>query len=484
MRQKRSVTLVLLLTLVVLAAAAGWLASDRVQSPAEAAARTAPPTPSPILAPLEERVLSSAIITRGAARFGLPQTLSLTPSGLKKERSVVTVVPQHGQQINEGDVLLAASGRPVFVLLGESPVYRDLSPGFEGQDVQQLEKALVRLGFTPGAVDGLFDAETATAIADWYVAAGWTPFGPTAEQRQRVHALEDELVEARNALATAQDALAAAPLAVEAAQAQVELAVVTARATAEAGGAAPDSALADAATSAARLQSELLLQEALGKQRSAQREAERWKAQVARIEAELTPARLAANVQLPADEFLFAPTLPMRVDQVNVAVGEPAQGDLLTVTNNQLFIDSALPLDEAPLVQPGMQVLIDERTLGIEATGVIARVADAPGTDGVDGFHIYFETSIDETDVALQGYSLRLTIPVQSTDDAVLVAPISALSMRADGVSYVQADRNGVLEPVPVEVGLTAEGFVEIHSLGSALAAGQLVLIGVEHGAE
>ena len=36
-----------------------WYAGSRIQSPAEVAARTAPPEPSPILVPVESRVLSS-----------------------------------------------------------------------------------------------------------------------------------------------------------------------------------------------------------------------------------------------------------------------------------------------------------------------------------------------------------------------------------------------------------------------------------------
>ena len=88
----------------------------------------------------------------------------------------------------------------------------------------------------------------------------------------------------------------------------------------------------------------------------------------------------------------------------------------MTVTDNQLVIDSSLPLDAAPLVKPGMPVAIDEQALGIKATGVVERVADTPGTHGVDGYHIYFEVRVDETPTRLEGFSLRLTIPIESTE--------------------------------------------------------------------
>ena len=59
-----------------------------------------------------------------------------------------------------------------------------------------------------------------------------------------------------------------------------------------------------------------------------------------------------------------------------------------------------------------MPVAIDEQALGIKASGVVTRVADTPGTNGVDGYHIYFEVRVEETPTPLQGFSLRLTIPV------------------------------------------------------------------------
>jgi len=150
------------------------------------------------------------------------------------------------------------------------------------------------------------------------------------------------------------------------------------------------------------------------------------------------------------------------------------------LTNNNLAIDSSLPLAEAPLVKPGMKVTIDEPDLGLQATGVVSRVADTPGTDGADGYHIYFEVLVDETQVRLEGVSLRLTIPVESTGGAVTVVPISALFLAADGTSRVQVDKNGKLEFLEVKPGLSADGFVEITPVNGKLSAGQLVLVGYE----
>jgi hypothetical protein len=125
-------------------------------------------------------------------------------------------------------------------------------------------------------------------------------------------------------------------------------------------------------------------------------------------------------------------------------------------------------------------IFIDEPSLGITATGVVSRVADTPGTFGVDGFHIYFEILVDETPTALEGFSLRLTIPIESTGGTVTAVPVSALSLAADGTSRVRVDNNGSLEFIVVKPGLSAGGFVEVNPVDGTLAPGQLVVIGYE----
>jgi hypothetical protein len=191
-------------------------------------------------------------------------------------------------------------------------------------------------------------------------------------------------------------------------------------------------------------------------------------------------AQRQAGVQVPVDEIVFISALPVRVEQINVVVGDAAGGPVLAVTNNQLAIDSSLPLDEAPLIKPGMQVAVDEPELGIEVTGVVSRVAGTPGTDGVDGFHIYFETLVDETPTEIEGFSLRLTIPIESTGGAVTAVPISALSLAADGTSRVQVDNDGSLKFIVVKPGLSAGGFVEVTPIDGTLTPGQLVVVGYE----
>jgi peptidoglycan hydrolase-like protein with peptidoglycan-binding domain len=153
---------------VVVSSVVTWIANEQIRSPAEVAARAAAPPPTPILVPVEERVLATRIVTRGTAHFGSPRQLSVVPSRLKTGPAVVTSLPSTGSSVREGDVLLTISGRPVFVLRGKAPSYRDLGPGIRGRDVRQLERALQRLGLRPGRVDGLYDSSTEAAVAVLY----------------------------------------------------------------------------------------------------------------------------------------------------------------------------------------------------------------------------------------------------------------------------------------------------------------------------
>ena len=193
MINKKGKFLLTILMIVVASVAGGWYASSLTKSPAEAAARTAAPEPSPILVPAEERVLTSKIITRGTGRFGTPNSIILPRSELKSGPGRISSLPEVGSVIKEGNRVLIISGRPVFILTGKSPMYRDLGYGAMGSDVSQLELALNKMGYDPGPVDGLYDEKTSVAVSRWYRAEGWAPFETSTKQLELVRTLEQDL---------------------------------------------------------------------------------------------------------------------------------------------------------------------------------------------------------------------------------------------------------------------------------------------------
>lgn len=642
MSGQRMIIVFCLLLLLVAVAVGAWVVGSRIRSPAEVAAQTAPPAPTAILVEVQRRVLTSNIVTRGTGRFGRPQPISLAPSTLKAAAAgLITTLPLLNAQFQEGGVILTASGRPVFVLRGATPAYRDLVPGIFGNDVRQLEEALARLRFDPGPVDGRFDEQTSAAVSDWYMSSGWEPFVPTPTQLAHIRTLEQDMGLARKNKLAADASAVTAALTVQSARVAAELANRTADADVDAKVAAHDKAvsvlanaeravqaaqatadhnnrvaeadleaklavanseyavslvvesalaradqanraaaadvaariadralvvlnpqslratrasadaqlelarasayntrlegellvrtarrdanlasgqleLAEAALKAAQLEGKVAVQSAIDAQKVARREAriaEQQLAlartaetakqlegqiaiqqatdaqalaefdvklaneQVARLTADLKIAQAKMGVQVPVDELVFLPSLPVRVGQVTAAVGDAAAGTLIAVTDFQLSVDVLLDVEDAPYVTPGMEVAIDETALGIQAQGVVNLVAENPGTRGASGYQRFCEIRVTETSMPLNGQSLRVSIPVNSTQGEVLVVPASALTRTVDGTSRVRLANN---DHVVVRPGLAAGGLVEVTPLDATLEPGQQVIVGYE----
>ena len=82
--------------------------------------------------------LACDVVVRGTVRYGAPQAVSLPKSSLKPGSSLLTSAPVRGAVVTEGTAAFVVSGRPVLVLQGAQPAYRDLGIGDSGPDVQQL----------------------------------------------------------------------------------------------------------------------------------------------------------------------------------------------------------------------------------------------------------------------------------------------------------------------------------------------------------
>ena len=552
---------------VIGAAGAGWIGGRQIKSPSEVASKTAPPPPSVIVAPVEKRTLASEVVVRGTVRYGAPQAVTLATSALKRAADIVTAAPTKGAELREGNVAMAASGRPVFVLRGDKPAYRDIGTGSNGTDVEQLEKALARIGLDPGPIDGTYDGQTAAAVSTMYANAGWAPFGPTEEQAQALRTAQAEdftatsdlmsqreaLEAAKGALAAAQDrankaarARAAAASVDGAAVAKAEHERLVANADVAARSAALDTAIdaeavaklavdealagvpsvptkvematlqaaarqatrsvatarADLAAAKAGLQAvvtpeaDAVTKEAVAEAGAANAEVTRARRAVeaAQTKVDLYERRPSAGaldqltaklgVQVPADEIVFFPSLPLRVDTVKLAAGEVMAGPFMTVTNSRLAIDGALSLDDTRLVRTGSAVTIADAELGLRLVGSVTAVATAPGTDGAEPQRFHFEVAPSEAPTSLVGASVVMNITVNSTQGDVLSVPVSALSVAADGTSRVQVQaKDKSTTYVRVTPGLAASGFVAVTPTNGDLKPGDLVVVGAETGA-
>jgi peptidoglycan hydrolase-like protein with peptidoglycan-binding domain len=80
----------------------------------------------------------------------------------------ITALPEEGSAVTRGETLYRVDGRPVPLLYGRLPAWRELAVGVDdGPDVRQLEQNLVALGYDPDraiTVDDHFSWATRAAV--------------------------------------------------------------------------------------------------------------------------------------------------------------------------------------------------------------------------------------------------------------------------------------------------------------------------------
>ncbi|MET9336795.1 peptidoglycan-binding protein [Nonomuraea sp. NPDC003804] len=197
---------------VIAIAGVGWGVSTRLRSPADEAALRRPPKASLVTAPVEHTRLASTIVVNGTLEYGSPLPISLAgmvgggvgggvggAAGGADTTQRATRAPRPGT-IREGGVLLEVNGRPVFAMAGKVPMHRTIAPGAKGDDVEQLQRSLRRLGYGT-RVTGVFDQATVAAVTRFYARKGYAAQQPTLEARQQLDTL-------RKAVQTAQETLA------------------------------------------------------------------------------------------------------------------------------------------------------------------------------------------------------------------------------------------------------------------------------------
>ena len=88
---------------------------------------------------------------------------------------VVTFLPEEGSVVNFGEVLFIIDNKPVILLQGSTPFYRTLDLNSDpGVDIQQVEEALVYLGYADSAFvpDEVFDEQTSKMLNTLYIDYG------------------------------------------------------------------------------------------------------------------------------------------------------------------------------------------------------------------------------------------------------------------------------------------------------------------------
>ncbi|MEU0103569.1 peptidoglycan-binding protein [Streptomyces sp. NPDC006267] len=164
-----------------------------IKSPAQVAAETAAPAPDVLTAPVVQKVLAQSVVTRGKVTASQRTEIAITGTPKDAGRSVVTkVVAEPGQMPRFGQVLVEVSGRPIFILQGRLPAYRDLMRGKSGPDVSQLQRALAGIGYpSSGDTPGVFGPGTEQAVVRFYRAIGYTPVTLESEVPDQPQGVQD-----------------------------------------------------------------------------------------------------------------------------------------------------------------------------------------------------------------------------------------------------------------------------------------------------
>jgi peptidoglycan hydrolase-like protein with peptidoglycan-binding domain len=112
--------------------------------------------------PLSNRVSRAGFLTYRAGSGGLPLAVTNRAAG------TYTKLPALGDRVVCGEVLYRVDEKPVLLLCGAVPAYRDLHQGDAGEDVRQLNQNLHELGYDADIdidpADGVFSSRTEAAL--------------------------------------------------------------------------------------------------------------------------------------------------------------------------------------------------------------------------------------------------------------------------------------------------------------------------------
>lgn len=419
-------------------------ASLFVKSPQQRAAEKAPPPKHPVTAPVRKGVLVSRVITRGTVEAADTVDV-LAPSTATSAAQVVTAIKvKVGDTVKAGDAPIRVSGRPILIFQGKVPAYRALGPGDSGDDVKQLQRNLVKLGYLrDGLATGTFGSATGAAVTKLYHKLGLKPphtWDANPSQRSDIDA-------AKRAVTVAERDVVAKCDAYEHAQGTHARAV----ALRELGYSRQD--LADAKQHLADLQA-------------------------------------VAGVQIPFGEAVFLDHLPAKVIDISTTVGadiaKAKSARVMRLSSSALEVRAVVPEGSQTGLKVGQSVKITDAVNRRHAIGKITHIGKFQAADNKSqstgdqesGYPITVKPAKDLGSKWL-GASVRVAVTTAKTKDKVLIVPVRAVVTSTNGdktLTVVDAEGQRV---VRVATGLVASGEVEVTpEHGDSLKAGDKVVVG------
>lgn len=379
---------------------------------------------------VERRNLVETDSETGTLSYAGPQTVYDRLSG------TVTWLPSVGQEIEPGGTLFAVDGRPVVMLDGASPAYRELAPGIaDGRDVLQLNRNLVALGFDPDpiALDDEWQAATTAGVQALQRSLGETASG-TLALGEVVFLPGDQLV-----------------------------ATVEATLGGSGGGSGSGS------PSSADLATADTLRYA-GYERMAPPSRSKLRRRIAQLEAEI--GRLKSSREAPSSSGSPAATgsdKPSKSSNPNSGNGEGAGASpILQTTSTHLVVTVDLDASKQSEARLGERVTVqlpDGTAVGGRVSGVSA-VAQSTQSGGGTTESVPVTVSLEgrHTGAGLDQASVSVEF-AEAVARGVLCVPVTAL-LATGGAHYAVQEAAAPHRLLPVATGLFAAGYVQISGPG------------------
>ncbi len=369
---------------------------------------------------------------------------------ISRASGTLTWLAPVGTVLEEGDVIAEVDGEPIVLLYGDVPAYRrlfDARTDLEGDDILQLEEALVRLGVDPDGemeVDAEFDATTAEIVEAW---------------QESIGAVADGAVDLGEVVFLPGPAQVIAPLG-EIGERVGDGSLLLRIATGD-----PLSGDDVAQLEQALLQLGYL---AIADDTFDSRTADAIKALQAATGATETGVFSALSV-------LFT-DLSVRIDDVIAGVGSAVtpNAPVLEVASTELVVRMALPASDQGLLLEGQSVTV-ELPNGDEITGVVASVATV--ATRLQGAEASFEVIVALSDPAAAAGFEDAPVDVEVVSDSVedvLAVPVTALLALAEGGYAVEVVEGSSSRLVGVDPGFFARGMVEVTG---NLTVGDVVVV-------
>ncbi len=157
--------------------------------------------PSIITSPVRQETVEGTVRARATLAYSSTIDIQVT-EGL----TVTRPMPPVGDELGSGDLIAELSNRPLILIVGSIPLFRDLYMGDEGADVESLRDSLADLELVARG-EGPVDRALLDAVTKLYVALGYRPPDAVAEDLAALMAAQSALTAAEDGQAEATRAL-------------------------------------------------------------------------------------------------------------------------------------------------------------------------------------------------------------------------------------------------------------------------------------